>query len=581
MIPPVDPATIEHDSERLVYVALKKLPDGYEVLHSYPWLRPNRTLQNEPLREGEADFVVLHPRKGMLVIEVKGGNSISLKERQWYRSNEPLKDPFVQARRSQYALLDTVKERTAGRITKDMLAHGYLVFFPHQLYQGPGPVDAEPRIILDSRHLENVLPSIERAFVAWKGPRGFEASGDYARFRDAILPSLRLIRCVGSDITTESHQLFQLTQDQHSTLLGLLENKRVLVRGCAGSGKTLLAMQFALALAEQGKHVLFLCYNKQLATWLIEQATREERLLEAEGSLTIHAFHSYALALARKAQVEFNVPSDSSTEESRQFWDTEAPLLLEQAIELLRDGPDAELFDAIVVDEAQDFFEDWWITIESLSANSGDGPLYVFLDLQQSLRGSTKLPPVQLPVQFELRTNCRNTKAIARSATAIPTPNVVVTLLATAPEGEPPAVRRATSSQTQNGVLLADLRQLLSTGVAPNQIAIIGPPSKANGSLATVAGCDVEKNGAAVRVPLITDAAAWRAGKGVLVTTARSFKGLEADVVMLYDLQNFGDLFTETDLYVAWTRAKHRIIAVAHGGEVRSRIEYALAKKAD
>jgi DNA helicase IV len=50
----------------------------------------------------------------------------------------------------------------------------------------------------------------------------------------------------------------------------------------------------------------------------------------------------------------------------------------------------------------------------------------------------------------------------------------------------------------------------------------------------------------------------WRRGAGVLVTTARTFKGLEADVVIAYGLAAFGALFTPTDLYVAWTRARHR-----------------------
>ena len=68
MRPILDPEDIEHDSERLVYVALRdQLSNEYVVLHSYPWLRPDR---DGALREGEADFVVLHQSKGMLVVEV-------------------------------------------------------------------------------------------------------------------------------------------------------------------------------------------------------------------------------------------------------------------------------------------------------------------------------------------------------------------------------------------------------------------------------------------------------------------------------------------------------------------------------
>ena len=72
-IPDVVPEDIVHDSERVVYEALRGLPMDFVVLHSFPWLRPLRDLTDEPLREGEADFVILHPQRGLLVLEVKGG----------------------------------------------------------------------------------------------------------------------------------------------------------------------------------------------------------------------------------------------------------------------------------------------------------------------------------------------------------------------------------------------------------------------------------------------------------------------------------------------------------------------------
>src|SRR5262249_16351330 len=78
-------------------------------------------------------------------------------------------------------------------------------------------------------------------------------------------------------------------------------------------------------------------------------------------------------------------------------------------------------------------------------------------------------------------------------------------------------------------------------------------------------------------VPLIDDASDWRRGAGVLVTTARAFKGLEADIVIVYGLGSFGPLFTVTDLYVAWTRARHRLILVCQSGEIRASVEAALA----
>jgi superfamily I DNA/RNA helicase len=117
--------------------------------------------------------------------------------------------------------------------------------------------------------------------------------------------------------------------------------------------------------------------------------------------------------------------------------------------------------------------------------------------------------------------------------------------------------------QQELRALIADHR------LEPRQIAILGPASKAKGPLANVNAVD--------GVALIDDAAAWRQGKGVLVTTARSFKGLEADVVILCDFSGLGNLFTVCDLYVALTRARSHLIIVAHDRNAKESLDAALA----
>ena len=54
------------EGERLVYEALSKLNNEYVIFHSYRWLGE----LNQRRSEGEADFVILHPKKGILSIEV-------------------------------------------------------------------------------------------------------------------------------------------------------------------------------------------------------------------------------------------------------------------------------------------------------------------------------------------------------------------------------------------------------------------------------------------------------------------------------------------------------------------------------
>lgn len=562
-IPDVDPADIVHDSERAVYEALRGLPAGFVVLHSFPWLRPTRNLVGEPLREGEADFVVLHPERGLLVLEVKGGQP-ELKGRTWYRGGKELRDPFDQARRSRYALIDAVEERTGRRIHRGMFAHGDLVVFPHARFSGPLPLNTEPRIIVDALDLAALPLRIEDAFKAWSRGNTHLMPEQFAELLDALMPKLRLLRCAGAEVSAEHQRIVQITLDQRETLLGLLVNHRVLVEGTAGSGKTLLALEFALSLAERGQRVLFLCFNRHLAAWLQEQAKQDPRSQRVASLVEISTFHAFARKLATRANVDFDVPANGE----QPFWDDEVPLILEQAIEVLRARGQAEVFDAVVVDEAQDFAPDWWVTIESLSRAGKDGRLFAFLDVNQSLRGAAKLPPVPFPVRLPLTTNCRNTKTIARSSSALA--RIDVRLLPGSPTGEAPAVRRAPSASSEAGLVLSEVRQLLQQGIKPQQLALLGPAGLAKGPLAR----HTEVDG----VPLLDDASDWRRGRGVLVTTARSFKGLEADIVIVYGLTNFGAFFTPTDLYVAWTRARHRLILICQSGEVRAVAEAALAE---
>ncbi|MDC0714294.1 NERD domain-containing protein/DEAD/DEAH box helicase [Stigmatella sp. ncwal1] len=560
-IPEIASTDIVHDSERVVYEALRGLPTGFVVLHSFPWLRPTRDLAGEPLREGEADFVILHPERGLLVLEVKGGKP-ELTGRTWSRGGKELRDPFDQARKSRYALLDAIEERTRKRVHRGIFAHGDVVVFPHARFSGTLPVNSDPHILVDASSLPMLPARIEEAFTAWARSETHLTPSQFTELLDALMPKLRLMRCAGAEVSAEYHRIVQITLDQRATLLGLLENERVLVEGTAGSGKTLLSLEFALTRADCGESVLLLCYNRHLSAWLQEQAKHDPRAHRAGALLEISTFHACARRLAQRARVDFDVPSTGE----QAFWDEDVPLIMEQSLEVLRARGQAEAFDAIVVDEAQDFAPDWWVTIESLSRIGQAGRLYVFLDMKQSLRGVAKLPPVPLPARFRLTTNCRNTKAIARSGAALA--SIDIRLLPGSPSGEAPAVRRAGTAVAEAGLVLSEVRQLFLQGIKPQQLALIGAASHAKGSLVRHAEVD--------GIPLVDDAVDWRRGAGVLVTTARAFKGLEADVVVVYGLSGFGALFTPTDLYVAWTRARHRLVLVCQSGEVRATVEAAL-----
>jgi hypothetical protein len=88
-------------------------------------------------------------------------------------------------------------------------------------------------------------------------------------------------------------------------------------------------------------------------------------------------------------------------------------------------------------------------------------------------------------------------------------------------------------------------------------VAILCPHDKSRSSLA--------KLDTIGRVPLTTDPLKWQQGEGMLFATIRSFKGLEADAVLMVDVVAPDSLphFSQADFYVGCSRAKHLLATLA------------------
>ena len=76
---------------------------------------------------------------------------------------------------------------------------------------------------------------------------------------------------LGHTVISTKQQLLALTREQADRLAIASENPHILLRGGAGTGKTLLSLEHSQRMAALGKRILFLCYNKNLATILREK----------------------------------------------------------------------------------------------------------------------------------------------------------------------------------------------------------------------------------------------------------------------------------------------------------------------
>lgn len=286
-IPNAKPDTFNNSyGERKVYGALRILGDEYTIFYSLDWVGAGgkQTL-------GEADFVILHPEYGILVIEVKSGG-IEYKNGSWIQTNtksgiSKMIRPYNQARRSQFEIMERLDDGLQGS-PRPML--GYAVWFPSVDLEGtPGlPLEAAPEITLDKNALLAPETSIVGAFAYWAKKFGTIPLNEpqLQKVIAILCPYFHAIPSLKMKVE-EAHQSYiRLTRQQMLLLDFLEEQPTAAIHGPAGTGKTVLAVEKAKRLAAQGHNVLLLCYNSFLRSFLKKN--------NSTPSVDFHTAHSLA-----------------------------------------------------------------------------------------------------------------------------------------------------------------------------------------------------------------------------------------------------------------------------------------------
>lgn len=550
----------ERDVARLL---VEQLPSNVTVFHSQPWLAPERDEIKDRvyLDQGEADFIILHPDYGILDLEVKGGRiKYAVEERNFYRTHpsgktKQITDPFAQGQKNIHRIKRAIVKSVSDDSQLGHFVHGYAAIFPDCTYSGPLPPGGEdPRIVFDARHLQTLGREVLGAFNIWdrrsNSAKGRSLNqGTIERIRSTLLPEFRLKPSLYRSLERDEAELIRLTKSQSNLLTFLEGRNRALIKGVAGSGKTMLALEKAFSFATKGYRTLFLCYNELLAAVLRDQVPPNLR-----DDIVIRHFHGWCRECCTKPQaracgLRFSVPYDE--DEAERFWNSKSADLLLQAIPLI-----AEKYDAVVVDEGQDFAGDWWYPVEEALTHSSAGKaLYIFFDPDQNIyRRELQFPIIDDP--YPLTENCRNTQKIARFCKA-----VVGSKHQSAnngPEGDSPSVGFASSREAQVEETQKLLNQLIvSDGLKPSQIAVL----VAGGITQHSGFADLTKSG---RHTFVRSVQAWKNNDGVLLESSKKFKGLEADVVILTCMPNPNSApsFNDSDLYVSASRAKHRLYLI-------------------
>ena len=545
-----------------------QLDDDCLVLHGREWIMRDG---DRSAYEGETDFTIVNRAGGILIVEVKGGGiRRDARTGNWSSINKAgkrfeIKDPFAQARIQKHATVSILESDTRW-VTGDFknVVIGYGVFFPDvETVDALVSPESPAAIIGCAKQLSTIAAWIRGAISLWSGriPKKPLGHLGLSIVQDLFCKEIEIRPVMATSLRDEEHHRIILTGQQARTLQLLGARNRVRIAGGAGTGKTLLALEKARRLAEQGKETLFLCYNRPLANFLSSSVASIDHLKV----MTFHQMCEWAIGAVRARTNRDLLAEVALKNPNADEFDVLRPEALATASELLMDR-----YDAIIVDEGQDFKSNYWFAIELFLRDPRTGAFFVFYDENQAIYTNLTDCGITEP-PFVLSVNCRNTRFIHDAAYQFYRGEIV-----SEPEivGEPVTTVIARTLHEQASKLTAAVRKLVrEERVRTDQIQVLvaGVP-KASYYEALRQECadftfEFENNN---RRPTVVN-----------VDTVSRFKGLEADVVMLWGAQELAKSPDRSEaLYVGLSRAKGRLFLIGTA-DVKSIISHLSGGKAE
>jgi|LSQX01.2.fsa_nt_gb superfamily I DNA/RNA helicase len=492
----------------------------------------------------EVDFLYIS-QKGILCIEVKGGQEIYCKDKQWYslsRTNveNKISNPFIQAKDCMYALKSYLEQIYGKKSPQTNYLIGYAVIFPECRFTGHGN-DLVTEVMFDAGYELNEFPSFLNSTLEYWSQmeiikhnyrpshltkEQFNQIIDLLRGDFCVVPSMNL------EIQHVNKQMLRLTEEQFEALDITEDNKKVIIQGVAGTGKSLLALEKARKTAAKGKSVLYLCFNKNMSKYAdnsIEVADNTK--------ITISTYHAF---------IQQHLKNEI-------IYDKDIEIISKIFIE---NKPQVEKYDCLVIDEAQDLMSISVIEVfeNLLTGGLANSEWVMFLDPNQNIFNNSLeynfaleyLKEAFSPTLFTLNKNCRNTEQIGRKIT-------VLTLVPSAKHMKitgPKVIIKSYKNETDLlKKLKKEINSLLSGGVSSKDIVLLSKYKLDNSNIKN------QKSMCKLDINEVYDISNL-GRKSLNFFTVQSFKGLESNIVFYIDVDGFEKDSDRMLNYVAMSRAK-------------------------
>ncbi len=524
-----------------IYEALRTgLTDQWTAVQGAAWVA--RVGRDGALHDGQADWVLANRDYGLLVLTlVEGGLRCDPSANAWTLPGPTgaavaIADPYARGRISSEALLAKLAEHPQALPSRP--SHGYGLLLPDALVPVRGFAPHAPaEITIDRQGFSRLAQSIEQLAKRWSSLA--PATGNaptrwwWQALEDLFLAPREARPLLTERLADDQAAMVALSPQQLSVLDMLSRVRCQTVYGPAGTGKTLLAMHKARQLARQGLRVLLTCYNKALGQHM------RQAMSDQPGVFAAH-FHEACYDLTG---LDRNLVKPTGDDRARRaFFDEELPrLVLERG---QRNGP---VFDALVVDEAQDFMGSWWHALDAWLVHPEQAIRYLFYDDAQRLRPDAA--PVDGADQaLVLMTNWRNTQAIHSYLTDIEP--AMAAARCVAPPGV--AVQHEPLRPNPGRALKRVLQRICADGgVRPEDVVVLSGRSPDKSQY---------RDYADQLLP-------WRLTAGdepgqVRLRGIRAFKGMEARVVVLTELDHYTSAEARVLHYVGASRAMGLLVVM-------------------
>jgi len=349
-------------------------------------------------QDHELDLVVGLAGFGVVVVEVKGGQVRCEPDGSWsqpWGNGRRTISPVRQARNGKYALRSYADADPRWRKRRIRWAHA--VALPYTDVDADFATPECPRWSIAGRRDMADLATFLRDLLHHQEDGNPPASAeDIAHLHELLQGRMHPQHELLGEAAEREDRTDRLTQQQSMILDAIRLLPRVEIRGGAGSGKTWLALEQAERLSRQGQRVALLCYSRGLARFL---RRRTETLPRRSRPAYVGTFHGLG---------ELWGATLLDSDDDSDFWEHRLP---EEMTRLAAGLPAGHRFDAVVVDEAQDFADAWWPALLAALRHEEESGVYVFSDEGQRVFARFGGVPLAL-VPLVLDTNLRNTRQI-------------------------------------------------------------------------------------------------------------------------------------------------------------------------